>query len=95
MQAMVDFRGLFMDVYIGWPGKVHDARVFVNSSLCHKGMEGTLFPQWEEVSVQLRCVLCIYSYNKMAKKIRQLNPFIAQLLGPLVILRDPACPALL
>ena len=24
MQAMVDFRGLFMDVYIGWPGKVHD-----------------------------------------------------------------------
>ena len=25
MQAMVDFRGLFMDVYIGWPGKVHDA----------------------------------------------------------------------
>ena len=29
MQAMVDFRGLFMDVYIGWPGKVHDARVFL------------------------------------------------------------------
>ena len=24
MQAMVEFRGLFMDVYIGWPGKVHD-----------------------------------------------------------------------
>ena len=31
IQAKVDFRGLFMDVYIGWPGKVHDARVFVNS----------------------------------------------------------------
>ena len=27
MQTMVDFRGLFMDVYIGWPGKMHDARV--------------------------------------------------------------------
>lgn len=24
MQAMVDFHRLFMDVYIGWPGKVHD-----------------------------------------------------------------------
>ena len=23
MQAAVDFRGLFMDVNIGWPGKVH------------------------------------------------------------------------
>ena len=29
MQALVDFRGLFTDVYIGWPGKVHDASVFV------------------------------------------------------------------
>ena len=46
MQAMVDFRGLFMDVYIGWPGKVHDARVFVNSSLYQKGVGGTLFPDW-------------------------------------------------
>ena len=47
MQAMVDFRGLFMDVYIGWPGKVHDARVFANSSIYRRGMEGTLFPDWK------------------------------------------------
>ena len=33
MQALVDHMGRFMDVYIGWPGKVHDARVFVNSEL--------------------------------------------------------------
>ena len=46
MQAMVDFRGLFMDVYIGWPGKVHDARVFVNSSLYQEGVCGTLLPDW-------------------------------------------------
>ena len=44
MQAMVDFRGLFLDVYIGWPGKVHDARVFANSSLYRRGMSGTLLP---------------------------------------------------
>ena len=30
MQAVVDYQGLFIDVYIGWPGKVHDAQVFVN-----------------------------------------------------------------
>ena len=33
VQALVDHLGLFMDVCIGWPGKVHDARVFANSSL--------------------------------------------------------------
>ena len=41
MQAMVDFHGLFMDAYIGWPGQVHDAREFVNSYLYHKGSNGT------------------------------------------------------
>ena len=25
MQAVMDFRGIFMDIYFGWPGKVHDA----------------------------------------------------------------------
>ena len=47
MQAMVDFRGLFMHVYIGWPGKVHNARVFVNSSLYRKGRNSVLFPDWK------------------------------------------------
>ena len=47
VQAMVDFRGLFMDVYIGWPGRVHDARVFVNSTLYQKGTSGMLFPNWK------------------------------------------------
>ena len=46
MQAVVDFRGLFMDVNIGWPGKVHDARVLVNSSCYKKACNGTLLPDW-------------------------------------------------
>ena len=33
MQGTVNHLGLFMDVYIGWPGRVHDARVFANSTL--------------------------------------------------------------
>ena len=48
MQAMVDFCGLFMDVYIGWPGEVHDACVFVNSSLYQKGESGILLPDWRK-----------------------------------------------
>ena len=43
MQAVVDFRGVFTDVYIGWPGRVHDARIFSNSDLYLKGSNGQLF----------------------------------------------------
>ena len=46
MQAVVDFRGRFLDVNIGWPGKVHDARVLVNSSFYQKATTGTLVPDW-------------------------------------------------
>ena len=29
MQALVNNRGVFMDICVGWPGKVHDARIFL------------------------------------------------------------------
>ena len=38
--ALVDHRYSFMDIYIGWPGSVHDARVPTNSYLFAKGEEG-------------------------------------------------------
>ena len=44
MQAAVELRGLFIDINIGWPGKVHDACVLVNSTFFRKGK------QWESVS---------------------------------------------
>lgn len=47
VQAVVDHLRLFMDVCIGWPGKVHDARVLANSSLYHRGRTSTLFPDWK------------------------------------------------
>ena len=57
MQAVVEFRGLFMDVNIGWPGKVHDARVLANSTFFRRGNSGNLFPSWSrtmgEVNVPL------------------------------------------
>ena len=45
MQGVVDNKGLFTDIYVGWPGRVHDARVFANSSLYRKGQSKSLFPE--------------------------------------------------
>lgn len=36
LQAVVDANYLFRDIHVGWLGSVHDARVFVNSSLYQK-----------------------------------------------------------
>ena len=36
----------FMDVYAGWPGSVHDARVLTNLSVFAKCENGTLLPNW-------------------------------------------------
>ena len=44
MQATADCQYRFIDICIGWPGRVHDARVFANSTLYTKGEIGRLFP---------------------------------------------------
>ena len=59
MQALVDHRGMFLDIYLGWPGKVHDARVFSNSSLYAKGQQGTLVPNWTKCLNGVDVPLCI------------------------------------
>ena len=43
MQGVCNHRYLFTDVDIGWPGRVHDARVLANSDIYRQGEEGTLF----------------------------------------------------
>lgn len=41
---MVDYQGTFPVVYTGWPGRVHDARVFSNFELFHKVQSRQLLP---------------------------------------------------
>ena len=44
LQGVVDHQCKIMDVYIGWPGSVHDARVLANSNVFAKAEAETLFP---------------------------------------------------
>ena len=44
MQGAVDHLYRFTNIYLGWPGRVHDSRVFVNSTLFQKANEGTPYP---------------------------------------------------
>ena len=83
MQAVVDFRGLFLDTYIGWPGKVHDARVFSNSAVYQKGREGTLLPAWKRRINRVE--VCHLIMHRALVLLFQI---------PLLILGDPAYPLL-
>lgn len=50
VQGTVDYFGRFTDINIGWPGRVHDARVWRNSSISAKLRDGTFVePAWTEV----------------------------------------------
>ncbi|KAG6926089.1 hypothetical protein G0U57_012817, partial [Chelydra serpentina] len=44
LQALVDHKGCFTNINMGWPGKVHDARAFRNSGLFKRLQEGIYFP---------------------------------------------------
>ena len=54
-QAVVDSKGRFLDVYVGWPGSVHDARVFANSPL-HKRMASGEIMSEPVARFRCRCI---------------------------------------
>uniref|UniRef100_A0A8C3PC42 Putative nuclease HARBI1 n=1 Tax=Chrysemys picta bellii TaxID=8478 RepID=A0A8C3PC42_CHRPI len=43
LQALVDHRGRFTNINVGWAGRVHDARVFRNTTLFKWLQQGTYF----------------------------------------------------
>lgn len=44
LQGFVDSKYMFRDIFVGWPGKSHDARVFKNSPLYQECLKRTLLP---------------------------------------------------
>ncbi|XP_065419443.1 uncharacterized protein LOC112058986 [Chrysemys picta bellii] len=43
LQALVDHRGRFTNINVGWPGRVHDTHVFRNTTLFKRLQQGTYF----------------------------------------------------
>ena len=48
LQALVDHEYKFLDIYVGWPGSVHDARVLANSALYSRCERGNFLPNWQK-----------------------------------------------
>ena len=44
LQGVVDYSYRFIDINVGWPGSVHDARVFAHSSIYKEITENSLLP---------------------------------------------------
>ena len=44
LQGVVDANYCFTDIYVGWPGSVHDARVFSHSPIYKQITEQELLP---------------------------------------------------
>ncbi|XP_050811461.1 uncharacterized protein LOC127052147 [Gopherus flavomarginatus] len=44
LQALVDHKGHFTSIHVGWPGRVHDGRVFRNTTLFKQLQQGNYFP---------------------------------------------------
>ena len=42
IQAIVDYKHYFLDIYTGWPGSVHDAHVLAHSTFYKKANAGQL-----------------------------------------------------
>ena len=50
LHGIVDHDYFFRDVYVGWPGSVHDACGFANSKICKLGSEGNIL-QGEKITI--------------------------------------------
>ena len=59
MQAVVDNKYLFYDVFVGFPGRAHDARVFINSDLYSLGVNNKLFPDNTDVISGVTVPYCL------------------------------------
>ena len=62
IQRVMDSKGCFIDVNIGWPGQVHNARVLANSTFYHKETSGNLLPDWKRLINGVEVLLLVFAW---------------------------------
>ena len=43
LQGLADYNYMFRDIFVGWPGKSYDARIFKSSPLYHECLQRTFY----------------------------------------------------
>uniref|UniRef100_K7FZ18 DDE Tnp4 domain-containing protein n=1 Tax=Pelodiscus sinensis TaxID=13735 RepID=K7FZ18_PELSI len=59
LQALMNHRGHFLDIYGGWSSWAHDARILCNSGLFCRLEAGTYFPRWDLTVRDVPMPICI------------------------------------
>ena len=54
LQGVLDHKANFTDIYVGWPSRVHDARVLKNAQT---------YMRWEKVDAYLYSLISPDNYN--------------------------------
>ena len=76
LQALVDDVGNFLDICVGWPGRVHDPRVLHNSQLYTKGERGDLFEDRTAITNATRVPVVVLRDPAYPLQLWLMKPFI-------------------
>ena len=75
LQALVDHDYKFLDIFVGWPGSVHDARVLANSALYSRCERGKFLPNWQNTIGRTNVPLLILTDPAYSLKSWLMKPF--------------------
>lgn len=75
LQAIVDHEYLFRDICVGWPGSVHDARVFVNSQIYHRITEDDILDRSSRTLCGRQVPVCVVGDSAYPLQTWLMKPF--------------------
>ena len=75
VQAVVDHDYLFRDICVGWPGSVHDARIFINSHIYKRITQDNILAGRERTLSGCQVPVCIIGDSAYPMQTWLMKPF--------------------